>query len=386
MLFIDMSYEIKLKDLPAGYVVKGAPKGGQVTVCFRDFFSSEDGQELIHQLEGVPRDIISKLPPEAKATESRTDNLLAIIRKDQTATVYYNDFLPTSIMRIKSKVKAGEPIYSDHIMDMERVELNDFNIPEDASICYVFSFGWRKGLFFDYGPTYVGREKPRGYDLGKVFAQFHAQVLFQHLFSIDEDTWKELFRQGWFPFIYLKHEQIKNLIALARQKLPTDDAIPNIRDSVLTTLAERLPDWEKDAVIAPHFEFVSAAYKHYATNDYLSAAAILFPRIEGIMRTHAQVVIPGTPLKQENLATVSAAGGGNVVKPTSLLLPDRFKQYLSEIYFANFDPKNPQGVSRNTVSHGVVDAKLLDCKAATIAFLILLQISSVSSFAMKKTT
>jgi hypothetical protein len=383
MLFIDMPYEIKLNDLPAGYAVKGAPKGGQVTVRFRDFFSSEDGQELIHHLEGVPRDIILKLPPEAKASESRTDNLLAIIRKDQTATVYYNDFFPTSIIRIKSKVQAGERIYSDHIMDLERVELTDFNIPEDASICYVFSFGWRKGLFFDYGPTHVGKERPRGYDLGRTFAQFHAQVLFQHLFSIGDDIWKELFRQGWFPFIYLKHEQIKNFIALAKQKLLMDDAIPNIRDNLLTTLAERLPDWEKDIIIAPHFEFVNAAYKHYVANDYLSAAAILFPRIEGIMRTHAQAVVPGTSLKQENLATVSAVGGGKIAKPASLLLPDRFKQYLTEIYFADFDPKNPQGVSRNTVSHGVVDAKLLDCKAATIAFLILLQISSVSSFAMK---
>jgi len=101
------------------------------------------------------------------------------------------------------------------------------------------------------------------------------------------------------------------------------------------------------------------------------------------MRTHAQAAVPGTSLKQENLAAVSAVGSGKIAKPASLLLPDRFKQYLTEIYFADFDPKNPQGVSRNTVSHGVVDAKLLDCKAATIAFLILLQISSVSSFAMK---
>jgi hypothetical protein len=380
-----MPYEIILNELPAGYVSKGAPKGGQVTVCFRDFFSSEDGQKLIHHLEGVPRDIILKLPAKAKAMESRTDNLLAIIRKDKTATVYYNDFLPTSIMRIKGKVKAGDPIFSDNITDLERIELNGFDIPNDVAVCYVFSFGWRKGLFFDYGPILQGNGKPRSYDLGKTFAQFHAQVLFQHLFSIGSDIWEELFRQRWFPFIYLKNDQIKTLIGLAREKLPMDDLLPSIRDNLLATLAERVPDWEKDPVIGPHFEFVGAAYKHYAASDYLSAAAILFPRIEGIMRTHAKAVAPGSPFKQENLATVSAMGSGNVVKPASLLLPDRFKQYLFEIYFASFDPKDPQGVSRNTVSHGVVDAKLLDCKAASIAFLILLQISSVSSFAMKKT-
>jgi hypothetical protein len=56
MLFLGMPYEIKLNDLPAGYAIKGAPKGGQVTVCFRKFFSSEDGQELIHHLEKLSMD------------------------------------------------------------------------------------------------------------------------------------------------------------------------------------------------------------------------------------------------------------------------------------------------------------------------------------------
>src|ERR1035441_3468010 len=123
MLFIDMPYEINLKVLPLDNAFKGRLKVEKWTVRFRFLFSAEDVQELIHHLEGVPRDIILKLPPEAKASESRTDNLLAIIRKDQMATVYYNDFFPTSIIRIKSKVQAGERIYSDHIMDLERVEL-----------------------------------------------------------------------------------------------------------------------------------------------------------------------------------------------------------------------------------------------------------------------
>ena len=80
----DMPHEIRLDHLPAGYVLEGAPKGGEVTVCFRDFFSSEDGQDLIHHLEGTPRDVIARLPKEAKANESTTESLLVVIRKDQT--------------------------------------------------------------------------------------------------------------------------------------------------------------------------------------------------------------------------------------------------------------------------------------------------------------
>jgi len=377
-----MPYEIKLDHLPAGYVLKGAPKGGEVTVCFRDFLSSEDGQSLIHQLEGFPREVIKKLPPEAKADESTTNNLLVVIRKDQTATVYFNEFHPTVLARIKGKVNAGEHVYADNILDIERVKLDAVGIPSDAGVCYVFSQGWRKGLFFDFGPI-AGDAQPRSYDLERMFAQCHIQVLFQHIFSIEDSVWDEIFRQGWFPFVHLKQERIKSMLGRAREELPLDDLLNTMRDDLLQSLAERLPTWDKDPIMASHLEFISAAQKHYSNEDYLSASAILYPRIEGIMRTHASAVHSSPSFKQANLAEVSATAGGAVNTPVSLLLPDRFKRYLSEVYFAAFDPKNPQGVSRNTVSHGVVAAKSLDCKAATLAFLILLQISSVSAFAIK---
>ena len=173
------------------------------------------------------------------------------------------------------------------------------------------------------------------------------------------------------------------MLGFAREKLPMDDLLNSIREDLLQSLPERLPTWGNNPIIGPHFDFVTTAPKHYANGDYLSASAILYPRIEGIRRTHASVVNPNASFKQTSLAEISATAGGAVGTLISLLLPDRFKRYLSEVYFAAFDPRNPQGVSRHKVSHGVIAAKSLDCKAATLAFLILLQISSVSSFAVK---
>ncbi len=381
-----MPYEIKLDHLPAGYAANSAVKGGAVSVCYRDFFSSEDGQSLIHHLEGLPREIIKSLPPEAKADESTTNNLLALIRKDQTVTVYFNEFFPTVIVRAKGNVKAGAPVFTDSLLDIERVKLDTVGVPNDVGVCYVFSFGWRKGLFFDFGPIVGDVMKPREYDLEKVFAQCHVQVLFQHLFSIEDGVWDEMFRQGWFPFVHLKQDRIKSMLNFAREKFLLDELLDGIRGELLQSLAERLSTWNTDPVIGPHFEFINAAYKHYAGGDYLSASAILYPRIEGIMRTHALALNPNPSFKQGNLAEVGATAGGVINSPTSLLLPDRFKRYLSEVYFAAFDPRKPKGVSRHTVSHGVAEAKSLDCKAATVAFLILLQVSAVSAFSFKRTS
>jgi hypothetical protein len=58
----------------------------------------------------------------------------------------------------------------------------------------------------------------------------------------------------------------------------------------------------------------------------------------------------------------------------SRLLPQKFVEYIEQIYFANFVPGVPTPVSRNTVSHGVASAADFSLKAATIGLLIIDQI------------
>jgi hypothetical protein len=58
-----------------------------------------------------------------------------------------------------------------------------------------------------------------------------------------------------------------------------------------------------------------------------------------------------------------------------LLLPNRFSTFLREVFFEQFDPKNPENLSRNTVAHGVAQVVDFNMKAATLGFLILEQLS-----------
>jgi hypothetical protein len=59
----------------------------------------------------------------------------------------------------------------------------------------------------------------------------------------------------------------------------------------------------------------------------------------------------------------------------SRFLPNNFQCYLEEVYFANFDPRNPDVLSRHSVAHGVAVAQDFSLKAATIGLLILDQLS-----------
>ena len=59
----------------------------------------------------------------------------------------------------------------------------------------------------------------------------------------------------------------------------------------------------------------------------------------------------------------------------SLLLPQRFKDYLKDVYFANFDlTKENVPLSRHSVGHGVAKASDVNLKSAVLGILIVHQL------------
>ena len=118
-----MPVEIDLGMPPAGYAA--APKRATDTtavVQFREFTSTEDGQHFIRRLEGIPSDI--------------------------RASVRW---------RGSRSVDAGEPVTREDFVDVERLELG-VHIPKEVGALFIFSVGWRKGMFYDFCP--VGSPSP----------------------------------------------------------------------------------------------------------------------------------------------------------------------------------------------------------------------------------
>ena len=273
-----MPKELVLDHLPAGYAKQGRRPNQEIDLVFQEFCSTEDGQHFISRLEGTATAILEKISDHAGAAAAVTNSLLAIIRPDRSATTYWNEFHPTVQVRAKGKINKGDLVFLDHIMDIERVLLPEGLVPADAGICYVFSFGWRKGLFFDYGPLLHGENRrARDYDLGLTLGYCYARVLFQHIFSISEKAWIEMFNQGWFPFSYLSTNLVSTMIRRAAERLPIDDQLDEISAEVTKVFPTRLDDWKNDPVVSDHVDVLRRAFERFVQNDYISAGFPITP-------------------------------------------------------------------------------------------------------------
>src|SRR5262245_58769515 len=87
-----MPYEVRFADAPAGYALEAPdPASSTVKIATRDFTSSEDGELFISRVEGLPNQVLAMLPASAGCRPESLNNLLAVIRRDLTTTVYVNE-------------------------------------------------------------------------------------------------------------------------------------------------------------------------------------------------------------------------------------------------------------------------------------------------------
>jgi hypothetical protein len=62
-------------------------------------------------------------------------------------------------------------------------------------------------------------------------------------------------------------------------------------------------------------------------------------------------------------------------RPASLLLPHKLERYLSEVYFADFEPTDASpSISRNSVGHGIANEDEFNEKSAVIGLLVTQQL------------
>jgi hypothetical protein len=207
-----MPHEIVFDDLPAGYSLSYTKKGEKALVRTIEFTSSEDGDEFIARLEGFPPQILSMLTSSANFKPSTVDHLLAIIRRDKTATVYVNELSISAYARVKRGVEKDAPVFFDDIADIERLIIDNVSIPSDAGFAFLFSCGWRKGLFYDFSPLASETLENRNYDLEVLLGHYWSYLTFQYFFKIRDNEWDQMFNQKWFPFISLQSTTVQSII------------------------------------------------------------------------------------------------------------------------------------------------------------------------------
>ena len=368
-----MPITITLDELPVGIAAQASVRAGEtVRVIPREFLSSEDGDRLIERLEWVSV-LLNKIPTDRRPKPSQITHLLAIVHKDKTATLYINELEAKLKILTKGKKEAGQSIYVDDIADIHTLDFLGVEIPDDTGIFFLFSFEWRKGLFYDLIPLLPDSNGLRDYNINHQLGQLYAYLMLQDRIKISEDVWEKMFAQSWFPFISLSLSLINEMKMHAEAGWTIDELLPKITGEVKQSLNDWLEKWSETSLYKDHIELLRKAAERFLEADHQSAISILYPRIEGILRDYYRLHGVEKP-SQERLAETAVQAGLSEDRPRRPLLPEKFQRYLSEVYFRNFDPNQPESVSRNTVSHGVAPVEAFSEKASVIGFLILDQL------------
>lgn len=366
---IEFTFELP----PAGYMMGNAAAGELTWIAVREFTSSEDGDLFISRLEGIPAQVIGRIPAELGVRASTVDHMLLLIRPDLRATVYVNECGIKLRARFGRRVEAGETVYDNDIIDIDAMMFDDVEIPDDAALLVLMSAGWRKGMFFDFTPLGPGTPK-RDYDLAKLLGSHMAYLKNQALFRLDTGDWEFLISQLWFPFVTLTAKLKAKVVTYAKSREEVDRLLPDVVAEVKALIPHMLQRWPECRIFADHLPFIRHAIGEFNEGDYISCTAILYPRIEGVLRSLHEAVGIKDKATQKVLSAAAVAHHGENLHRYSWLLPEMFRKYMEQAYFASFQPGTAAVLSRNSVGHGVASVADFNEKGACLGLLILDQL------------
>jgi hypothetical protein len=364
-------YKLKLNQAPAGFAGKSADHGDKVTLILREFLSSEDGKEFTNRLEGWPNELL-QIAGKGNTRASQVDHMLVHFSREGECFVFVNELKITIKTRVQRDVAKGSAVMSDDIVDITEFRFDDVEIPPEHGVLVVFSCGWRKGVYFDFGPIDPSQGN-RTYSLWKILGNQYNYVMFQELHSLTDEEWSILFSEKWFPFIGLKLKTLKTLIGWIRSGYQAEKILSLAVKDVKSSLSRLQSRWNRYADLKEHRAILDIAAERFNSEDWVSCNSILYPRIEGILRAIAKSS-NNKVTSQSKMAGIPLIVSGLTPENNSRLFPRQFNRYLSEVYFKSFDPDKPAGISRNSIGHGVAPDTEFSEQSATIGFLIIEQI------------
>ncbi len=348
-----------------------------MTVRTREFSSSEDGNDFIARLEGISS-IYAKAFEHPSIPPPNIGTFLALVKPNLETTVYMNELSlvgSAKIKRLNPDVTVGDPVFLDDIAYIAEAEFRTVDgeiieIPPDCGITLIFSCRWRKALYFDFSVFSPGAG-PRTDNLPRIFGHMLSHLMFQEVYSITEAQWKRLSEWGWFPFVGLNHEDRKAVIRSASGERKPIPILEDVARRFLIDLETRIAAWGRYELLSDRREFFVRAKERLEAKDYLSCINLIYPQIEGVMRSlFVEEAATGSP-SQDSMSS-------NLVENQSehsVLLPKRFEQFLLNVYFRPFDQRAGHvPLSRHTVAHGISRPADYDFLTSAVGFMVVDQL------------
>jgi hypothetical protein len=380
-------FAFQSQHLMIGFAAR-ASRGGEerAPVVFREFLTSDDGDRLMGRLT----EIWSALTPFAPSgspipLESQVDHIVAVMHPDRRVEVWINEVAFAIKAKCKRDVAAGEGVLRDDIVDVAEMVPVGVQIPTGCGFAIMFSVGWRKGLVYDFGPLLPRDQMPAelrealsGKDpvaVPRLLGGLYSYLQFRSRFVLTEEDWRRLLDERWFAFSGLPAGLLDEMIQHVRAGWRLDDLLPKISSAVRGNLPRTRAMVAGVRVFARHRRLIGDALSSFERGEHQLAAAALYPVVEGLLREHHAVYGAG---KAKPEALAESATQDALGSQFSLLLPLRFKEYLTKVFFGPEDFSDPAQVTRATrhaVAHGVASDDVLAEKAAIIGVLLIEQLA-----------
>lgn len=99
----------------------------------------------------------------ANVNFGRTDNVLMVIRPDQTAELWVDGVAVSLNILAKRDIQAGTAVFESDIADVVGLDFPCVYIGPNDKVFYLFREDWRFALFFDFNPNNGEKSGRRGF-------------------------------------------------------------------------------------------------------------------------------------------------------------------------------------------------------------------------------
>jgi hypothetical protein len=372
------SFEIEVKNPGIGFALEPAIGGMTVHVCTRGFFTPMDGIALYNALSSVSSQYLSKWLRSVRVDESIISNCLIQI-KNGKARVYINiPLIAIMASRRDEDILKGEMVVNNDIADIRELKFQGVEFESGCGSLFIFSIGWRKFLYFDMTPLLPKEQMQEGcgvesqFSIEQIAPLIYSMALFPEAFYTEPSIMEKAWKLGWFPYIRILGDKFNTILhALTNNFSPESCEIQIVNSFDERTIRRMVDSWMKKTIFKQNEIILRTGVEHYLKGEYIAALHILYPRIEGLMQLIYLKVGAGRA-KQEKLVDSLIEVAKEKTPRSCLFFMDKFGTFLKNFYFADFNIQAENiEISRNSISHGVVDENELKKARALQAILIL---------------
>ena len=229
---------------------------------------------------------------EPEVSPSQIASFLAVVKPDFETTFYINEIRLTAkakIKRLQPAVVAGDPVYHDDIADIATAELLDregqpIAIPPDCGVTLILSGVGGEGpllQLFGFGP-----DRPHEHsDLEQADGPHRSPPdvsgdVFDHRSPMGPPA-----GMGLVPVRGLSHEDRKGLIGWAKNSRKPVPVLEEMARRFLTDFDVQITAWAKYEHLKSREDFFRRAKERLDAGDFLGCVNVLYPQIEGVMRS-----------------------------------------------------------------------------------------------------